>query len=198
MRQLKNILLILLIALAGFGLFSIYAKYSAFGKSTTIEDSEVLLEQIQTVMKLVTVQGTFSEIYNYKNYVVTDAWPFRKSALIRVNALVSVGYDLEEMSIDVDEENKIIKITNFPDAKIISVEHDLQYYDMKQGLFNVITTDDVTEMSQQAKKFIEEKAVKSELFAKVEEQRRETEKLLSFMFVKSGWQLEVDDPVLLN
>lgn len=198
MGQLKNLLLILLIALAGFGIYSVYSKYTSFGKSTTVEDSEVLLEQIQTVMKLVTVQGKFSEIYNYKDYVVTDAWPFRKSALIRVNALVSVGYDLEELNIDVDEENKIIRISNFPEAKIISTEHDLQYYDMKQGLFNVITTDDVTEMSKQAKKFIEEKALNSELFMKVEEQRRETEKLLSFIFVKSGWQLELEDPALLN
>jgi hypothetical protein len=149
-------------------------------------------------MKLVTVEGKFSEIYNYKDYIVTDAWPFRKSALIRVNALVSVGYDLENLQMDVDEENKIIRIRNFPEAEIISIEHDLQYYDMKQGLFNVITTDDVTEMSNQAKKFIEEKALNSELFRRVEEQKHETEQLLSFIFRNTGWQLEIEEKQLLN
>jgi hypothetical protein len=149
-------------------------------------------------MKLVTVEGKFSEIYNYKDYIYTDSWPFRKSALIRVNATVSVGYDLEKMSIEVDETNRLVHVRNFPDPEILSIEHDLQYYDMKQGLFNVITTDDVTEMSKRAKQFIEEKAQKSELFTKVEEQKADTEQLLTYVFQNSGWQLKIEDKILLD
>lgn len=149
-------------------------------------------------MKLVTVEGDFSEIYDYKDYVITDAWPFRKSAIIKVNATVAVGYDLEDLKVDIDEENRIIKIKNFPETEIISIEHDLEYYDMKQGLFNVITIDDVTEMSGQAKKLIEEKARNSELFGRVDQQKEEIEKMLGFIFQNTGWKFVIGEEVFLN
>ena len=198
MKFIKNLIIAVLLMLAAFGVFSIYTKYISIAKNNTTESSEILLEKIHTVMKLITVQGTFSEIYNYKDYVLTDSWPFRKSALIRVNAIVSVGYDFENLMINIDEGNKIIRIENFPEPEIISIEHDLEYYDMKQGLFNMITTQDVTEMSKQAKKFIEQKALNSELFIRVREHKTESERMLSYIFENSGWTLKIMDRPILN
>ena len=198
MKLIKNICLILLFALAIFGLSQVYFKYNSLTENHTTESSEVLLEKIQTVMKLIAVEGQFSEIYNYKDYVLTDLWPFRKSALIRVNAKVSVGYDLEDLKIDIDNENRIMRISEFPEAEILSIEHDLEYYDMQQGLFNVITTEDVTDMSKKAKSFIEEKALKSELFSIAKSQKMETSKMLNYIFQNSGWTLEMDESLFLD
>jgi len=198
MKFIKNLIIAVLLMLAAFGVFAIYSKYISIAKNNTTESSEILLEKIHTVMKLITVQGTFSEIYNYKDYVLTDSWPFRKSALIRVNAIVSVGYDFENLMINIDEGNKIIRIEKFPEPEIISIEHDLEYYDMKQGLFNVITTQDVTEMSKQAKKFIEQKALNSELFIRAREHKTESERMLSYIFENSGWTLKIMDRPILN
>ncbi len=198
MKFLKTIIFVILLVLAAFGLYSIYSKYSSFGERIVVQNSEVLLEKIHTVMKLVTVEGDFSEIYDYKDYVIADAWPFRKSAIIKVSATVLVGYDLEDLKVDIDEENRIIKIQNFPETEIISIEHHLEYYDMKQGLFNVITIEDVTEMSDQAKKFIEEKARNSELFGRVDQQKEEIEKMLGFIFQNTGWKFVIGEDSLLN
>ena len=198
MKLLRNIALIFLLVFALFGMYSIFDKYAAFGESKTIENHEVLLEKIHTVLKLVTIEGDFSEIYDYKDYVVTDAWPFRKTAIIKVNAKVAVGYNLENLKVHIDETNRTVQITNFPEAEIISIEHDLEYYDMKQGLFNVITTEDVTQMSEQAKKFIEEKALKSELFNRVDQRQTEVEGMLGFIFQNTGWKLEVKANPFLN
>jgi len=198
MKLIKNIGLGILLILAVFGLFQVYAKYTSLTERTTTESSDIILEKIQTVMKLVAVEGQFSEIYDYKDYVVTDLWPFRKSAIIRVNAKVSIGYDLEDLVVDIDDVNKIMTISNFPDAEIISIEHDLEYYDMQQGIFNVITTQDVTDMSTKAKKFIEEKALNSELLVTANKQKEETAKMLNYIFQNSGWTLKMDKNVLLN
>ena len=69
---------------------------------------------------------------------------------------------------------------------------------MKQGLFNMITTQDVTEMIKQAKKFIEQKALNSELFIRVREHKTESERMLSYIFENSGWTLKIMDRPILN
>ena len=68
------------------------------------EDATVLIEKIQTATKLITMEGYFSEIYDYSDYYGYDLSVFRKKALIRVKAKVSVGFDLEKM--------KFIKLRN--------------------------------------------------------------------------------------
>ena len=198
MSWIKNIGFAILFALAAFGLWQVYSSFNGFTTKKTEEKSEVLLERIQNVMKLIAIQGQFAEIYDYKDYVGYDIWPLRKTALIRVNAEVSVGYDLDKLSITKDELTKTITIKNFPEAEILAIDHDLEYYDMQQGLFNVITNKDVTKMSAQAKKFIEEKAENSALFEQVEEQKEEIIKMLEYMMTDSEWQLVVDSNVIKN
>ena len=198
MNWIKNIGLVILIVLSSYGLWEAYSSFSNLAEHKTEESGEVLLERIQNVMKLIAVQGQFAEIYNYKDYVGYDIWPLRKTALIRVNAIVSVGYDMDNVSITKDELTKTITISNFPEAEILAIDHDLEYYDMQQGLFNVITTQDVTDMSAQAKKFIQEKAEKSILFEQVEEQKIEIIKMVNHVMTDSDWKLVIDSETLRN
>lgn len=198
MKWIKNIGFIILFALASYGLWQVYSSFAGLTERKTEESGEVLLERIQNVMKLIAVQGQFAEIYNYKDYVGYDIWPLRKTALIRVNAEVSVGYDLDNISITKDELTKTITISNFPKAEILAIDHDLEYYDMQQGLFNAITTQDVTKMSAQAKKFIEDKAEKSVLFEQVEDQKIEIMKMLSHIMTDSEWKLVIEDQSFRN
>ncbi len=198
MSWIKTIGYIILFVLASFGLWQVYSTFSGFSENKTEESGEVLLERIQKVMKLIAIEGQFAEIYNYKDYVGYDIWPLRKTALIRVNAKVSVGYDLNEISISKDELTKTITISKFPEAEILSIDHDLDYYDIQQGLFNVITNQDVTKMSAQAKKFIEEKAQNSALFDHVHTQKEEIIKMLGYMMTDSEWNLIVESKTLAN
>ena len=66
-------------------------------------EADLLAEQIDEVFKLVTVEGRFSEIYKYSDYWGYDLSPLRKKALIRVSARVSVGLDLEQARVELDE-----------------------------------------------------------------------------------------------
>ena len=194
---MKKIALVILLAFAVIGLFSIYKYCVNLGPKKEV-DTTVLLERVEKVMKLVTVEGSFSEIYDYKHHVVADIWPFRKKALVRVNAKVMVGYDFEKVSIRLDHDTKTIHLSNIPPPEILSIEHDMDYYNFENGLFNMITNKDITEMGFEAKEFIADKASESDLFAQAEQQRIELFEVLSLAIEASGWQLSIPESSLLN
>ncbi len=198
MKIVKNVLLGLLCLFAILGAVSIYQFFSDRKEKKEVT-ATVLLERVEKVMKLVTVEGGFSEIYDYKHHYFADIWPFRKKALVRVKAKVLVGYDFEKAIVDVDEDTKTIIINDMPPPEILSIEHDLEYYNMESGLFNVISNKDITEMGFEAKEFIAEKAEESDLFDQAEEQRAELFEILELALEASGWKLVVKmKPILIG
>lgn len=156
------------------------------------ENGVVLLERIKQVAKLVTVEGYFSEIYDYKDYYGYDLSLFRKKALIRVKAKVSVGYDLEKMQVTSDATTKTIRLSGIPPAEILSIEHDLDYYDVQEGFFNEFSTEDYDKLNASAKEFIRKKALESDLVKTATTQRNSLLETMRFMAESMGWKLELD------
>ena len=191
MSIVKKVLLGILLLLAFIGIYSSY-KFIKGNTSKKDVSAAVLLERVEKVMKLVTVEGSFSEIYDYKNHLIADIWPFRKKALVRIKAKVLVGYDFENTVIKIEEEDKVIRITNLAPPIILSIEDDMDYYNFENGLFNMISNKDITEMGFEAKEFIREKAKESDLFNQAEEQRKEIFEILALAIEASGWQLIVE------
>lgn len=157
------------------------------------EDSQVLLQQIQQVYKLTAVEGYFSEVYDYSDYWGYDLSIFRRKALIRVKAKVSVGYDMEKVTFDSDPLNKTIYIRNLPEPTILSIDHDLDYYDITEGVFNSFTADDYTKISGKAKAYIQDQALKSPLLENARQQREKMFAALRVMIDNAGWKLVVED-----
>lgn len=154
------------------------------------EQSEVLLEKIKTVCKLVTVEGYFSEIYDYKEYWGYDLSPFRKKALIRIRAKVSVGYDLTKMHFESQPQLKKIIISELPDPEIMSIEHDLDYYDITEGSFNSFSVADYNKMNKNAKDKVRKEANNSDLFLTAEAESVQVFEIIGFMVEGAGWTLE--------
>ena len=132
------------------------------GKIVT-EDSKILLEKVQKVCKLVSVEGTFSDIYSYQDYQYYDVSPFRKKALIVVNAKVLVGIDLTKAKFATNQATKTLTISQIPAAEILSIDPDLRYYDITEGTFNQFSATELTTITRKAKEQIKAKAEKSEL-----------------------------------
>ena len=153
----------------------------------------VLLEKIRSVAKLVTVEGYFSEIYDYKDYYGYDLSFFRKKALVRVKAKVSVGYDLEKMKLEAFPESQTIVASGIPQAQIISIEHDLDYYDVQEGIFNSFSTEDYNKLNLNAKEFIRKKALESDLLKTASEQRNALFETMRFMAESTGWKLVIKE-----
>ena len=160
-------------------------------KSTAVEDSTVLLEKITAVAKLSTVEGQFSEIYNYSEYQGFFTFLWDKKILVRVRATVSAGYDLEALHIESDPATKTIYMSALPAPQILSIDHTLDYYDISEGVFSSFTPEDYTRINQKAKDLIRDQALKSNLMTEAQTQASKMIELLRFMVEGAGWRLEI-------
>lgn len=190
MKKIKNILLIIVALVIIFGAWYTGYKYNWVNKKQETSVN-VVLEKIQNVFKLVTVEAHLSEIYNHKDYYNWDLPIFRKKALVRVNAKVLAGFDFEKVNLTVDEDSQTIYIENFPEAEILSMEHDLDYYDITQGAFNQFSSNDYNEINKNVKEFARAKAIDSKILESAENQKEEILDMLKTIIEATGWKVEV-------
>ena len=188
-KRLLQLLFILVVFLIGGWLsYRIFAP-----KTKTVEESTVLLEKIQAVAKLVTVEGEFSEIYNYNEYNGYFSFLWDKKILVRVRATVSAGYDLNHLKMEADLATSTIRMSALPEAQILSIDHTLDYYDISEGLFTSFTPEDYSRINQRAKDLIRDQALKSNLMPSARAQAEKIMELIRFMVESAGWKLEVEE-----
>jgi hypothetical protein len=181
------ITLLLVFALGGWA-----AWYFLTPKPEPVEQSAVLLEKIQAVCKLVTVEGQFSEVYSYNDYSGYFTFFWDKRMLLRVQAKVSAGYDFEKAKFEADPTNRVIRVSHLPQPEILSIDHTVDYYDISEGVFTSFTPQDYTRVNQRAKDLIREQAQKSTLLPAAGEQAGKILDIVRTMVESAGWQLEVD------
>src|SRR5690554_178852 len=168
--------------------------YKAFiaPKDTVAQiDSTLIIERIEKVMKVVSVEGHYIEMLNY-NKIKYDFPGFRKKAIVEVSGKVSVGYDLENLNISYDTKSKILHIDNFPSPKILSIEANTRYFDLEQGIFNSFNKNELTEIDRESKNIIREKALNDHLIEAAEEQKEEMLMLLIEPLIQSGWKVYIN------
>ncbi|MBL7826269.1 MAG: DUF4230 domain-containing protein [Saprospiraceae bacterium] len=180
-----------LILLAVFALGA-YLSWQYFKPNRhPVEESSVLLEKIEAVAKLTTVEGHFSEIYNYSEYQGFFSFFWDKKVLVRVRATVAAGYDLEAMNVEADAATKTIYMNALPEPQILSIDHSLDYYDISEGIFESFSPEDYNRINQRAKDMIREQALKSNLMTEARLQGSKMVDLLRFMVESAGWRLEI-------
>ena len=197
MKTWKYIIIPLLVLLAICGAWYSGYKSNLFEKKVE-ESSTVLLNRIEKVMKLVTVEGHISEVYSYKDHHSFDLGLFRKKALIRVNAKASIGYDFEKVNLTIDQESKTITIDDFPEPEVLSIDHDLDYYDITQGTFNTFTNEDYNKINKRAKEYVETLAGEGELIESAKEQKGELISTIRLLLNGLGWKLVVEEKKFLG
>ncbi len=190
---MTTLLKFIIIGVLSFVLLGIvwYSGYKyEFTETKTEIKQDVILQQIKNVLKLGTVEGSFSEIYDFKEHYAFDISPFQKKALLRTKAVVLIGFDMDSIVIKVDDDDKTIMVSDIPNPKILSIDHDLDYYDITEGTFNAFTKDDYNRMNSQAKIGIQNIAKKSNLFSNAKTQLNEHLNLLKTLLASYGWKLE--------
>ncbi len=197
MKTWKYIILPLVILLAICGAWYSGYKSSLFERKVE-ESSTVLLNRIEKVMKLVTVEGHISEIYNYNDNTFYNLSAFSKKALLRVNAKALIGYDFKKMDLIIDQESRTITIDNFPEPEVLSIDHDLDYYDITQGAFNKFSNEDYNKINERAKAYVETLAGEGELIVSAKEQKDEIISTIQLLLDGLGWKLIVEEKKLLN
>ena len=188
-RSLSQLLMFL--AVFALGGWLSYQYFSS--RSRPVEDSSVLLEKIQAVTKLITVEGQFSEVYNYSEYQGYFSMFWDKKVLVRVRATVSAGYDLNHLNLEADPQTKVVRMSALPEPQILSIDHSLDYYDISEGLFASFTPEDYNRINQRAKDLIRDQALKSSLMPAARDQAAKMLDLIRFMVESAGWRLEIRD-----
>ncbi|SDD96752.1 Protein of unknown function [Pricia antarctica] len=161
-------------------------------KEITNHQSTVLLEKIRSVCKLVSVEGEFAEIYKYENireYFMSLVGS-KKKALLIINAKVQIGYDLKKVELTADNESKKIIMRKFPKPEILSIEPDIQFYDIRSGMFNFFSSDDLTLLNKEAKQHIREKVPGSGLMETAGREALQAVLLIEKIVETIGWKLD--------
>lgn len=178
-------------------LLGLLAGYMFFrrGASNPEVDATVLLERIQTVAKLTTVEGRFSEIYDYNDYKGYWTWLYEKKMLVRVQGTVSVGYDLNNLQVTTDPLTRTITIGPLPPPQILSIDHELDYYDIREGFFAEFTPAEYNRINDDAKSLLRRKAEGSALFGAAQAQASDMLEMMRFVVEGAGWRLVVREGV---
>jgi len=164
----------------------------------TEQRATVLLERVRKVMKLVTVEGDFTERYNetnIRNFTVYLPFPstfsFPKQALIDVTGTVLVGYNMEQVKVETKTDEQRIILKNLPEPEILSIDHEINYYNIEESFFNSFSAKDYTQLNKNAKDVLRQKALESDLLAEAEKQGNQLLDVLDYMVSSAGWTLEV-------
>ncbi len=167
-------------------------------KDQTQAQSTILMEKIRKVWKLITVEGEFAEIYHYENTKerFMSMVSSKKKAVLLINAKAYVGFDLSRIRMEAITEKKTIKLTDFPEPEVLSLETDLRYYDKKDGLFNKFDSSDLTEVNAKAKDHVLEKIPESGLLDTARSEALEAVLLVQNIVETIGWSLDYQDLLL--
>ena len=150
------------------GALSMYWGYAILNskkrKELTVHQSTVLLEKVRSVCKLISVEGDFAEIYHFENRKghFMNLFSSKKKALIVINAKAHIGYDFKKLDVSADIERRTIILRDFPPPEILSIEPELEFYDIRNDLFNSFTPADMTSLNKETKSHIREKIPESQ------------------------------------
>ena len=166
------IMLILGLVLGGLIAFLASGKFKSEPPVIT-ESSHTIAESMRKVFKVVSAEGHFNEIYNYEESTkLFNFIPSKKKALVIVQAKILVGYDFEKFKWEVDEQNRKVRLLEFPAPEILSTETDYKYYNIEEQFFNLFSKDDLAKIQENGKKQVIEAAKKSHLSEVAAEQMR--------------------------
>jgi hypothetical protein len=179
-------------SLASWQIFNwIYGKKIKDNSESIRVESNVLLERIEKVFKVVLAEGYFTEIYDHNSK--KEFWGLFKSsnkALVVAKAKVSVGYDFSKMKFSKENTERKLVIEEFAPAEILSVDTDYKFYDLNQGILSKFNNEDYTSILAEAKKMMQEKAQESDLPLIAANQVKVMMKQLASSM---NWELEIKE-----
>lgn len=169
-------------------------------KKTLLQENSMLIQQeLKNVSKLIVTEGHFAEVYNYKDSreLFGPLVTAQKKALVVVNAEVMVVYDLSQVTYNLDEENKTVKITNIPEPEI-KINPDFEYYDVTADYLNPFKAEDYNLIKRNVNASLMKKIDASTLRSNAEN-RLVTELSRILVLTHSmGWTLVFEDTPVQN
>lgn len=154
-------------------------------------ETSLIQQQVKNVGKLVVTEGSFAQVYSYKDsrQFYFDIFSAHKKALIVVNAKATVAYDLSKLKVEVHEDRRTVNITHIPKEEL-DINPDIHYYDVTQDYLNQFKAEDYNKIRSRIEKSLRRKIENSDL--KSNAQNRLISELQKFYILTNsmGWTLE--------
>ncbi|MXV38653.1 DUF4230 domain-containing protein [Flavobacteriaceae bacterium Ap0902] len=152
------------------------------------ESSHTVMESMQRVFKIVTAEGHFNEIYDYKDTSkLLKFIPTTKKALVIIKGKVQIGYDFAKAKWEIDEDNHKIKLIHFPEPELLSLETDYEYYNIEEQFYNLFSREDLSKIQKEGKNQMKIAAMQSHLPQTAAEQ---IEVILKELLLAKDWKLD--------
>lgn len=162
--------------------------------------SQIVINKIEEVCKLVTVEGFFSEeveysdesdFSSYMDYLLIKNY-LPKRANLKVNAKVMVGYDMGSIKIEAFEDENRILVSNLPDPEVLSIDHEVVYFEKDEWkFFNELSEADYLYLNKEAEAQIKKAAEESDLMQLANTNGNKMIEMMQFIAETSGWQFEI-------
>lgn len=195
MKSLLKIIFVLFMMLTGA---MIYRYFDNKADDAKMEyNSDLIQNQFKNVSKLIVTEAKFSQVMTYEDQqkYMMDLLSFKKKAVVIINADATVSYDMSQIEYDIDEINKVVRITKLPKEEI-KLYPEIKLYDVEQSKFNPFQGEDYNKINAKVKEDLLRKIEKSTL--KTNAQNRLITELSKILIVTQslGWKLEYQDTVI--
>ncbi len=193
---MRNIFLGIVIAFViVFGLR--YCENQKDNREQLEASSALIQKEIKNVGKLIVTEGRYAKVYTYKSNkdVFLGLVPSKKSVLIIANVKANVAYDLRKIETEIDEENKIVNITNIPEPEL-SLNPDISYYDIREQHFNQFAAEDFNKIKNSITKEFREDIKNSELVTNAENRLISELQKIYILTNSMGWTLKYNAKVV--
>jgi hypothetical protein len=138
--------------------------------------TEMLQESLHEIGVLVTEEYYFTQVENYeKTKPIFKIFTSTSNCIYSYDGVVAAGIDFNGISVEKDEENKVISIA-VPASTIQYVDIDFtsfQVYEEKEGIWNPLSMDDYNESLVEFEDSAREKATEKGVLEKADEHARE-------------------------
>lgn len=159
---MRKVLIVILILLLGYFTYQ-YFDAQQEKREQLVEATNLIEKEIKNVGKLVVTEGSFAQVFTYKNSKqIFNLVEANKKALVVINAKVTIAYDLRALETEVDPANKTITIKKIP-APEININPDIEYYDVSQDYLNQFEASDYNKIKQRVMTTVRQKVESSEL-----------------------------------
>ncbi|WP_298791781.1 DUF4230 domain-containing protein [uncultured Allomuricauda sp.] len=187
---MKKVLAGAIIALSSVLIYKSCADHQE-QKSLLKESSLLIQQELKNVSKLIVTEGHFVEVYNYADSkeLFGSILTADKKALVVVNAEATIAYDLSKIDYELDEAEKVIRISSIPEPEI-KINPDFEYYDVSADYFNPFNAEDYNAIKENVSASLRKKVEASSLKSNAENRLLSELSRIYVLSNSMGWRLQ--------
>ncbi|GEQ85493.1 hypothetical protein ULMS_10010 [Patiriisocius marinistellae] len=168
-----------------------YCEHQKDNRQQLTESTALIEKQIRNVGKLVVTEGSYSQVFSYKDTksLLMGLVDTQKKALVIVNAEASISYDLSKIETLVDPETKTVTIIKVPEPEL-KINPNIEYYDVKQDYLNQFNATDYNTIKKRVSASLKQKIEASALKSNAQNRLISELQKIYILTNSMGWTLQ--------